>query len=619
MIYRFQLIKASGYKTFELEGTEEFCSEMQSFWDKCKYYEGSSYAGIISYDASFKERLGQLISELKKVNIKVLRIQSFFNRIPGGTKFAVVTYNDRLPENKTINIYTNLYHLRCIEKGINYNDAFHRSFMMHEGYAMGAYEAYYYDSWQEGQVKVGEQDPEKRICRFCGKSKPKVSFSKDAHAIPEAIGNTKFFCREECNGCNSSLSIIENNLSYFMEYRRAIYGIPTKKGEIPEVEGRNFVIRRDSEGNPCVHIDASKLGLEKDQLDKEKQTVRLYNSQVVTNEGIYKALVKCVIDLLPTKEIQYFRNTISWINGILSDDSLPSIYIAYDNSIIYRQPECKIFINSQGYSYSPYCTALLYTCDMVYMFVIPFVTVDKGLFKYDEDLKTHWQNFFTYFPYKWKPWDLSDDSFAHPHYDVQIGKLERSDLDLLADDVFKSKRIPEHKKERELVDFPEPDNKDIQSIRIREPKLTMNTGIHVTEEMKRDVSVNIDNPRIILDRMNSSCAVVVDLDIKDTTNTIDYMQCSYVAEIILKDFDKNIELTDSTLAFDYRLRDILWKASCYVGECFFHPQRRGTQYESFHLTDLVNCKNFVRQMTYIILDTDHKICRSIHDRDIHND
>ena len=49
-----------------------------------------------------------------------------------------------------------------------------------------------------------------------------------------------------------------------------------------------------------------------------------------------------------------------------------------------------------------------------------------------------------------------------------------------ADDVFKSKRIPEHKKEREFVDFPEPDNKDIQSIRIREPKLTMNTGIQFT-------------------------------------------------------------------------------------------------------------------------------------------
>ena len=619
MSYRLQLISSSGYESFEFSGTEEFYSKMQSFWDKCKYYEGSSYAGIISYDASFKERLGQLISELKKVNKKVLRIQSFFNRIPDVNKFAVVTYNDRLLENKTINIYTNLYHLRCIERGIDYNNGFHRSFMMHEGFAIIAYDAYYYDNWQIGLIKVGEQDPDNRICRFCGRSKPEASFRKDAHAIPEALGNTKFFCREECGDCNQGLSLIENNLSYFMEYRRAIYGIPTKKGEIPEIEGRNFVIRRDSEGKLHVHIDASKLGLEKDQLDKEKQTVRLYNSQVVTNEGIYKALVKCVIDLLPTKEIQYFRNTISWINGTLSDDSLPSIYIAYDDSIIYRQPECKIFINSQGYSYSPYCTALLYTCDMVYMFVIPFVTVDKGLFKYDEDLKTHWQHFFRYFPYKWKSWDLSDDSPAHPHYDVHIGKLERSDLNLPAEDIFKSKRIPEHKKEREFVDFPEPDNKDIQAIRIREPKLTMNTSICITEEMKRDISVNINNPRIILDHLNSSCAVAVDLDIKDTTNTIDYMQCSYVVEIILKDFDKNIELTDSTLAFDYKLRDILWKASCYVAECFFYPQRRGTQYESFHLSDLVNCKNFVRQITYIIPDTDHKLFRSIHDRDIHND
>lgn len=616
--YRFKLIVPSGITSFELTGKDEFIADLKGLWVQSKYYEGSSYSGIIIYTNEVEANIVRLVNKWQDEYQPILKLSAYFNKLNFGDKFAVVTFDETLPENKIINIYTNLYKLRCFEKGIEYSDI-HPSFMMTEGYAMVSYDAYYFDSWEVGKIRVGERDPEKRICRFCGKSKPEVSFSKEAHAIPEALGNTKFFCREECGECNSKLSLIENNLSYFMEYRRAIYGVHTKKGEIPEIEGRNFVIRRDDDGKPCVHINASKLGLKKEQLDEGNQVVRLYNSQVVTNEGIYKALVKCVIDLLPTKEIQYFKNTIAWINGTLSDDSLPSIYIAYDGSVIHRQPQCKIFINSQEHSYSPYCTALLYTCDMIYMFVIPFVTIDKGMFKYDDDFKKHWKHFFKYFPYNWKAWDLSDDGLAHPHYDVLINKLVKSEENTSAEEVFKSKRISDKKKEKEFVDFPEPSYTDIEAIYIRDPKLTMNTNIHLTEEMKRDVSVNIDNPRILIDRQNSSCVFVVDLDIKDSTNTVDYMICRFRTEIILKEFNKNIELTESSLAFDYRLRNILWEASCCVGEFFFYSLRRGTQYESFSLAELVNCKNFVRQIRYDVLGSDNKVILTVHDRDIHND
>ena len=154
---------------------------------------------------------------------------------------------------------------------------------------------------------------------------------------------------------------------------------------------------------------------------------------------------------------------------------------------------------------------------------------------------------------------MSDDGLAHPHYDVLINKLVKSEENTSAEEVFKSKRISDKKKEKEVVDFPEPSYTDIEAIYIRDPKLTMNTNIHLTEEMKRDVSVNIDNPRILIDRQNSSCVFVVDLDIKDSTNTVDYMICRFRTEIILKEFNKNIELTESSLAFDYRLRNILWE------------------------------------------------------------
>jgi len=44
-----------------------------------------------------------------------------------------------------------------------------------------------------------------RVCRFCGKQEPEVSFGKDthAHAFPEFIGNKKLFTYYECKDCNA--------------------------------------------------------------------------------------------------------------------------------------------------------------------------------------------------------------------------------------------------------------------------------------------------------------------------------------------------------------------------------------------------------------------------------
>lgn len=43
---------------------------------------------------------------------------------------------------------------------------------------------------------------ENRICRFCGKKEPDVSFSKIAHALPESIGNHVLATYYECDVCN---------------------------------------------------------------------------------------------------------------------------------------------------------------------------------------------------------------------------------------------------------------------------------------------------------------------------------------------------------------------------------------------------------------------------------
>ena len=69
----------------------------------------------------------------------------------------------------------------------------------------------------------GEQDKNKRICRFCETNDPKAfGDPKNSHAISWFLGNNALYCLEECKKCNNDFgSTIENALSSYYQYYRA--------------------------------------------------------------------------------------------------------------------------------------------------------------------------------------------------------------------------------------------------------------------------------------------------------------------------------------------------------------------------------------------------------------
>ena len=144
---------------------------------------------------------------------------------------------------------------------------------------------------------------------------------------------------------------------------------------------------------------------------------RLKYSSEVTNDGIYKALVKMVLDLVPKSELDHFRNIIVWINGNQIDPILPSAYYAIrsEGEKYYMQPRLDLFFNTQqNFSDSPYCTAILYTTDVQYIFVVPFVDIDMGQFKYNDQLIGHWKRMFEMLHQR--EWIEQNTSDTHPAY-----------------------------------------------------------------------------------------------------------------------------------------------------------------------------------------------------------
>ena len=76
---------------------------------------------------------------------------------------------------------------------------------------------------------------ETRKCRFCNRTNEDVSFSKDAHVIPEFMGNKKLLSYFECDECNIKFSIYEDSFAKFIGASRTISQIKGKtKTKVPK-------------------------------------------------------------------------------------------------------------------------------------------------------------------------------------------------------------------------------------------------------------------------------------------------------------------------------------------------------------------------------------------------
>ena len=233
-----------------------------------------------------------------------------------------------------------------------------------------------YDELEEW---TGEPDENKRICRFCGKSVPSVSFKKIAHAIQDALGNKLLFCYEECDTCNHDLAMVEDQFRILMDFRRSIFRIPRKgTTKAAKVVGKDFIIVPDTKGDPIMYLMKENIA---DSIDTTKPFVHHFElKSPVVNEQMYKALCKMVIDMLPTCELPHFKNTIEWIKSKdFMPDTLPSIWLINlpCNNPVFKQPILDVFINNRHTPQkAPYCTGIVWLYDIAYIFIrklfVPF-------------------------------------------------------------------------------------------------------------------------------------------------------------------------------------------------------------------------------------------------------
>lgn len=396
---------------------------------------------------------------------------------------------------------------------------------------------------------VGEKDKSKRVCRFCGEAR-KDKFKDVAHAIPESLGNELLICNEECDVCNHQLRDVEDNFTHLMDVRRALYGIKRKESGIPNVNGQNFVIKDGGHGDPILYVMEN--AAKKDCYNPDEISVRLNHKYITTNENIYKALCKMVINLIPSKYLQYFSETIEWLKsgGKFHPGILPSCHSAIlPSGIFYAQPELNIYVKKEINGEMPFCFALLKTCDILYRYIIPLASPDKGRFKKDENLVGFWNQFSSNIELEWSCQDTNDwwDSAPYVEFSI-VGKASNIIILPSNDSVFDVCRekksaneelhYSEFKEENINVSF----NKLIVECYVKHP---------IPQHKLRDVTVERTNIIFVVYKFDRYLSVKYKMVAMSSDKKNKYFGCKFDANVSSKDFEQQVLFDEYHINVDF--------------------------------------------------------------------
>jgi hypothetical protein len=163
----------------------------------------------------------------------------------------------------------------------------------------------------DSRFTLGDRD--NRVCRFCGKTKPEVTFRKDAHALPESIGNKGLFTNYECDNCNQAFGHgCENDFGNWSLPSRKMQRIKGKYG-VPSIKlGPENAWRIDQFPTGLkVNVDETE-GFLHDDSDAKTLTFHLKRPPYRPAK-VAQAFFKMALSVMPGAELENFRILLDWM------------------------------------------------------------------------------------------------------------------------------------------------------------------------------------------------------------------------------------------------------------------------------------------------------------------
>jgi hypothetical protein len=174
-----------------------------------------------------------------------------------------------------------------------------------------------------------------RWCRFCTSAPHLLTFKKDAHAIPEALGNRYLLSREECDACNASAAQLEDDLAKHLTVARVMSRIPGKGGDVKHRLGErpSFILSDAAKNQIIVDRTVGDDSIETRRISTGvKWRIRIPGYRPL---NVAKALARIVLMLVPETELprlehvrRWTRDEVVWDGVVFDEGFIPGTGLA---------------------------------------------------------------------------------------------------------------------------------------------------------------------------------------------------------------------------------------------------------------------------------------------------
>lgn len=273
------------------------------------------------------------------------------------------------------------------------NPCFDEFLKFKESHCQGIIDNYQLVHLQNGKqhIRIGEPERKKRICRYCGRMMPEVTFAKVAHTISEGLGNKSIITNDECDVCNETLGReIEQDLIAYLSYIRIFMSVTGKKGKNKIVDS-SFAIFEDKPKSIKVNLYEQENPEMKHWSWKERDGKNFFSfshPQKINRQDVYRAVVKYALGVMDVSHLIHFKETISWVQKGRSADNLPQLLFFIDNmpDKTYK-PSITIFMRKNDDKTLPYSFVECYLSGVIILAILPFSDMDDRSFSDKEDFK----------------------------------------------------------------------------------------------------------------------------------------------------------------------------------------------------------------------------------------
>jgi hypothetical protein len=167
-----------------------------------------------------------------------------------------------------------------------------------------------------------------RVCRFCNKKFGEVSFKKEAHIFPVALGNKYLVSDFECDSCNHIFGTYEDDLCKYLGIERTLSKTEGRK-DIPGFVSSNI---RATKQPILGQLDAIKIepnnGGEIFGFNPETNTRTItYKKPAYVPVNVYKALLKMALCCVAKGDLKYYQKAFKFLTSSDLDGKIKACYL----------------------------------------------------------------------------------------------------------------------------------------------------------------------------------------------------------------------------------------------------------------------------------------------------